>query len=165
MLLFDMLSCFILPARCHNHNTSSVSQVVVILLSSRDVGDRDVPMRTCHCHMLFLTNRCASKICLVRGAERVMMFVGVRCTRGVVWFSHLARCEGDCAQRRTTQYGSHVTKTLARNSWFGEVVLGATRRPIMRGALWSASCGNLPCSLHLDGAGVLAPACALSYTQ
>ena len=38
MLVFDMVSFSILRARCHNHNTSSDSQVVEILRFLRDVG-------------------------------------------------------------------------------------------------------------------------------
>ena len=68
MWVLDMVSFSILRARCHNHNTSSVSQVVVVLWLLRDVGGGDMPMRTCHYHLLLLfTNGFASKMCWVRG--------------------------------------------------------------------------------------------------
>ena len=61
--VLDMVSFSILRARCHNHNTSSVSQVVVVLWLLSDM-----PMRTCHYHLLLLfTNGFASKMCWVRG--------------------------------------------------------------------------------------------------
>ena len=150
MLVFDMVSFSILRARCHNHNTSSISQVVDILRLLRDVGSGDVSIWTCHCHLLlFLAHMVvASKMCLVRCAQRVMMFVGVLHSLSV-WFSHVALCEGECSARGATRYGSQVTKTLAHNSCSGEFFLGATRRLPMCGAHWSASCVNLTCVLWL----------------
>ena len=160
MLVFDLVSFFVLPARCHNHNTSSVSQVVDILRLLRDVGGGDLPMRTCQCHLLLLLTQMvfASKMWLLRGAQRVMMFVGVLHSLSV-WFSHVALCEGDCSGRRTRQYGSHVTKTLAHHSCSGEFVLCTPC------ALECVSCESPVLALAGWRTGVLAPACALSFTQ
>ena len=57
MLVFDLVSLFVFPARCHNHNTSSVSQVVDILWLLRDVGGGDLPIKTCQCHLLLFLTR------------------------------------------------------------------------------------------------------------
>ena len=82
MLGFDMVSFFILCARCHNRETSSVSQVVDILRLLRDVGSGDVSIWTCHCHLLLLLAQMvvASKMCLVRGhgGSQCVVHVGVR---------------------------------------------------------------------------------------
>ena len=147
MLVFDLVSFFVLPARCHNHNTSSVSQVVDILRLLRDVGGGDMPIRTCHCHLLsFLTRMVfASKMCLIRGAQRVLMYVGVLHSLSV-WFSHVALCEGDCSARNNTVWFT-CHQTLAHNSCPGEFVLCTPRRLPMCGAHWSASRVNLPWSL------------------
>ena len=145
--VFDLVSLFVLPAWCQNRETSSASQVVDILRLLRDVGSGDVSIcviATCCCFWpkWLLRRRCAWSV--VRNVLRC--FVGVLHSL-TVWFSHVALCEGDCSGRRTTPYGSHVTKTLARNSCFGEFVLCTPRRLIMCGAHWSASRVNLPCSL------------------
>ena len=94
MLVFDLVSLFVLPAWCQNRETSSASQVVDILRLLRDVGSGDVSIWTCHCHLLLLLAQMvvASKMCLVRGAQRVMMFVGVLHSPNV-WFSRVALCE------------------------------------------------------------------------
>ena len=135
---------FILSAWCQNRETRSVSQVDILWLL-RDVGGGDMQMRTCQCHLsLLFTNVFASKMGLVRGAQRydVLLVSGVL---GGVCFSHVAWFEGDCTGRRTTPYGSHVTKRLVHNSCSGEFVPGATRRSIMCGARWCASCVSPPC--------------------
>ena len=141
--MFDLVSFFVLPARRHNHNTSSVSQVVEIMWLLRDVGGSDMPMRTYHCHLLlFLTEMVfASKMWLLRGAQRVLMFVGV---------SHMSRCARAIVQREEQHGMVHMSPKRALHSFSGEFVPGTTRRPKMCGARWIVSCVNPPCSLQLD---------------
>ena len=168
MLVFDLVSLFVLPACCHNRETSSASQVVDMLRLLRDVGSGDVSIWTCHCHLLlFLAQMVvASKMCLVvRGAQRVTMFcwcaafsdcvvLTCRVVRGrlfraknkTIWFT----CYQNAGAQQLFWRVRSLYTTEAHNVWC---------------ALECVSCESPVLALAGWRTGVLAPACALSFTQ
>ena len=141
--------------------------MVVVLWLLRDVGSGDVSEWTCHCDLLLLLTQVvfASKMCLVRGAQRVMMFcwcaafsecvvLTCRVVRGrlfrarnnTVWFT----CHQKVGAQQLFRKVRSLYNTEAHNVWC---------------ALECVSCESPVLALAGWRTGVLAPACALSFTQ
>ena len=154
MLVFDLVSFFVLPARCHNHNTSSVSQVVHILLL----------LRTCHLLLLLTQMVFASKMWLLRGAQRVMMFGGAAFSECVVLTCRVVRGRLFRAKNKTKWFICHPNADAQQ--LFRQVrSLYTTEAPNVWCTLECVSCESPVLALAGWRTGVLAPACALSFTQ